>query len=101
VEQYREDMHYERSRVDIGEEQPAVTIEPIEDRAASFARAVSVTAFAFEKIKAALPEEATAERELCDTLSSSVFELLMAVLNGATALSSIAHALHADTEEDA
>jgi len=89
-----------------------VTIDTqTEERATTFARAVSGTALAFEKIKAAIPTLPSAEvtevqaqeaRDLCDRLSSGIFDLLMATLNSATALETIAGSVpESTTEEDA
>ena len=88
----------------------SISIET-EERASTFARAVALTALAFETIKAAIPgpedapptaAQAEQARATCDTLSSATFDLLMAALNSTTALDSIAAALKDNsTEEDA
>lgn len=80
-----------------------------DERTQMFARAVSLSATAFATIKAAIPgpedapptvEQAKLARELCDTLSSATFDLLMAALNSTTALATIGNALDAEALND-
>lgn len=107
IEQYREDMHYDHhdtlDRQDDRRMMNEQQQQAIEERASMFARAVALSATAFETIKAAIPEAESAPptaehaeraRALCDTLSSATFDLLMAALNSTTALSMIEASLH-------